>query len=90
MEIKRIKVTCLKLYTYFGKTNIIGDKVKETRRKLGMTQCELAAKLQIKSINIEQKAISRIENGERIVTDFELLELSRVLNVSVEWLLAGE
>ena len=39
---------------------------------------------------VNQKAISRIETGERVVADYELLILSRVLGYSVNWLMREE
>lgn len=41
-------------------------------------------------MNINQKAISRIETGERVVADYELLYLAKVLRVRVEDLLGKE
>ena len=79
----------MKAYKYFGKSNVVGERIKEARLKLGLSQSDLAARLQTNDINIEQKAISRLENGERFVADFELLTLSKILNVSVDWLLTG-
>lgn len=76
----------MKINKFDGKMNIVGQRVKEARLKLGISQADLAAKLQTNNVNIEQKAISRIENGSRLVTDFELLELSIILNVTIEWL----
>jgi len=34
--------------------------------------------------------VSRIETGKRIVADFELLTLSKVLNVDINWLVQDE
>jgi len=47
----------------------------------------LAAQLQIAGITIERDSISRIEIGTRFVADYELRELAKLLNVSVDWLL---
>lgn len=52
-----------------------------------MSQEDLAAKMQLAGLNLTQKAISRIETGDRVVPDFELLYFSSVLNVSVLTLL---
>ena len=52
-----------------------------------LTQMDLAAQLQTRNINIERDSVSRIEIGTRFVTDYEIVVLSQVLNVSVEWLL---
>ena len=53
----------------------------------GLSQEQLAAKVQLVGLNLNQKAISRIETGDRVVPDFELLFFSEVFDVSVETLL---
>ncbi len=80
----------MKIYDYNGKKNICGDRVHEARRKLHLTQADLAAKLQISGIIIERDSISRIEIGTRFVTDYEIRELSKILKVNVAWLLGIE
>ncbi|MBR7132500.1 MAG: helix-turn-helix transcriptional regulator [Clostridia bacterium] len=80
----------MKIYNYKGKKNICGDRVREARCKLKLTQNDLSAKLQIRGIIIERDSISRIEIGTRFVADYELRELSEILNVSVNWLLGIE
>lgn len=78
----------MKIYDYNGKKNICGERVHEARCRLRLTQAELAARLQCEGITIERDSISRIEIGTRFVTDYELLVLSKVLKVQVEWLLS--
>lgn len=80
----------MKIYDYNGKKNICGDRVHEARCKLRLTQSDLAAQLQINGIIIERDSISRIEIGTRFVADYELRELSKILKVSVGWLLGIE
>lgn len=80
----------MKIYDYNGKKNICGNRIHEARRNLGLTQSDLAAQLQINGIIIERDSISRIEIGTRFVSDYELRELSKILRVSVEWLLGVE
>lgn len=80
----------MKIYDYNGRKNICGEKVHEARCKLRMTQSDLAAKLQIAGITIERDSISRIEIGTRFVSDYEIRELSKILKVSVAWLLGIE
>ena len=77
----------MKIYDYNGKKNICGKRVKEARRKMGLSQQELAAQLQIEGINIERDSVSRIEIGTRFVADYEILVISKVLNVSADYLL---
>ena len=80
----------MKIYDYNGKKNVCGDRVHEARRKLRLTQADLAARLQVEGINIERDSVSRIEIGTRFVADYELRILARILKVSVAWLLSEE
>ena len=80
----------MKIYDFDGKKNICGKRVKEARKKLGLSQEDLAARLQVSGVVIERNSISRIESGERFVADYELLVLSRILNVSPLYLLETE
>lgn len=77
----------MKIYDYNGKANIIGPRLKAARRKMHYSQDTLAIKMQLENIEISQKVISRIEKQERFVTDYELLAFSKILNVSIYWLL---
>lgn len=80
----------MKIYDYNGKKNCCGDRVREARQKLRLSQSDLAARLQIAGIIIERDSISRIEIGTRFVADYEVAALARALKVSVEWLLEIE
>ena len=42
----------------------------------------MAAKLQLMGYGIGQKAISRMETGDRVIADYELLLLAKALGVS--------
>ena len=80
----------MKIYDYNGKKNVCGERIHEARCKLRLTQSDLAAQLQVNGIIIERDSISRIEIGTRFVADYELRELSKILKVSVNWLLGIE
>lgn len=80
----------MKIYDYKGRKNLCGDRVREARARLNITQADLVARLQVAGVIMERDSVSRIEIGTRFVTDYELLVLSDVLNVSVEWLLMRE
>lgn len=74
----------MKLYRYTnGKCNVSGAMIRRLREKAGLSQEELAAKLQLAGLSLNQKAVSRIETGDRVVPDFELLFFSEVLNVPI-------
>ena len=80
----------MKIYRFEGKCNSSGERVRIARENAGITQNELAARLQVAGVPLNQKAISRIETGERVVADYELLHLAKALNVPPIWLLTGE
>lgn len=80
----------MKIYDYHGKKNISGDRIREARLKRRLTQEDLAAKLQIEGVIMERDSVSRMEIGTRFVTDYELMVLSKVLGVSMQWLVGLE
>lgn len=74
-----------------AKKNVIGDRIRQIRSWPGvrMSQTDLVAKLQVYGIDIDQSAISRIETGERAVTDIELAAIAAIFNLSTDYLLYG-
>lgn len=77
----------MRLYTLDGNgCNISGRRIRQWRLDAGLTQEELAIKMQLNGLQMGQMAISRIETGKRLVADFELVIFSRVLGVTLEWL----
>lgn len=77
----------MKIYDFNGSKNICGQRVKEARKKLKLSQENLAARLQVEGVNIERDSVSRIEIGTRFVADYELAALCKILNVTPEYLL---
>ncbi|MBQ0037874.1 MAG: helix-turn-helix transcriptional regulator [Clostridiales bacterium] len=69
--------------------NIVGRKVRALRIAKGMSQQTLSEKLETEAIYICRGSISRIEDGQRTVTDMELRGLANVLSVSVDALFEG-
>lgn len=80
----------MKIYDFGGKKNICGIRVKEARKKLNLSQENLAAKLQLEGVILERDSVSRIEIGTRFVADYELLALCKILNVTPSYLLGLE
>ena len=78
----------MKIYDYNGRKNLCGERVHEARCRMRLTQADLAARMQVQGVTMERDSISRIEIGTRFVTDYELLVLSRILRVTLEWLLS--
>ena len=77
----------MKKLEYNGQRNICGEGVRMKRVARRMTQASLAAKMQTRGVDIEQDAISRIESGERLVTDYELRAFAAVFDTVIEDLL---
>lgn len=80
----------MKIYDYNGRKNLSGDRIREARFKKRWSQSDMAARMQLEGITIEQDSISRIELGTRFVPDYELPVYAKVLDVSIGWLLGIE
>lgn len=80
----------MKFYNFEGVKNISGERIYQARTSRHMTQLELAAKMQLQGVTIEREAISKIETGNRLVTDYELVAFSKVFRVTLDWLTENE
>lgn len=73
------------------KGNISNNRIKLARAKAAMAQVDLSAALEVDyGISLPQNVLSQIETGRRLLKDFELDAIARVLDVSPTWLLRGE
>ena len=65
--------------------NVVGPKIQKLRQSQNprITQADLAARLQALGLEIDQTALSRIEHGERQVTDIEIIAISQALDTGV-------
>ena len=70
-----------------GLNNICWKKIAELRGELGISQRELADRMQLVGIDIDKNAIQRIECGKRFVTDIEIIAFAKVFGISYENLL---
>lgn len=80
----------MKIINLDGRRNVSGERVRQVRTRKRLTQADLAARAQTTGAILEQDAISRIENGSRIVQDYELRALAEVLGVTSDWLMEDE
>lgn len=80
----------MKIYDFDGKKNICGERVKAARKKLKLSQANLAAKLQLEGVILERDSVSRIEIGTRFVADYEIVALCKVLKVTPAFILGFE
>ena len=74
----------MKIKNYNDKKNISGNKLKELRKEANMSQQDLAEKLQLEGIDLTCKEISKIENNNRLVQDFELFAFANIFKVSAD------
>ena len=64
------------------KANITGAKIRQARVRMGMSQIQLSEQLELLAVYVCRGSISRIENGERAVTDIEIDAIAKVLKIS--------
>jgi len=61
-----------------GTNNLCGRNIYAFRKNMGISQRELADKLQIQGLDVDKNAVQRIEAGKRFVTDIELSVIATV------------
>ncbi len=78
----------MKIYWNGYSKNIIGKNLKTLRKSKGLTQRELAEKLQLLGHDFSDLTILRIEQGSRFVPDYEVVILAEYFNISTDELLS--
>ena len=70
--------------------NALGPRIRDARyrEERRVSQADSAARLQAVGVDIDQTAISRIENQERLVTDLEIIAICEALDITVASLFA--
>lgn len=70
------------------KRNIVGARVRQARKvaKPLITQADLVGRLQVLGVTMDQSGLSKIESGQRPVSDIEVAALAKALKVSISWL----
>ena len=66
-----------------GKMNVVGERVKQRRAELGLTQDALCARLADRTNGAwiaDRRDVYRIEDGRRSVHDVEVLALAKALD----------
>ena len=62
----------------------IGNNIRSLREKAGVTQEQLAARLQINGCDITRSAVAKIEVGQRHLYPDEIILIKNILNVSYD------
>lgn len=69
--------------------NVIGERVRKAREKLGLTQDQVAATCQRRYWDVSRVTLAKIETGVRAVNDGEIVVLAAVLKCTPGDLLNG-
>lgn len=65
-----------------GKSNVCGKLIYNRRLEMNLSQNDLCAKLAIRDISLFSSDITHIENGTRLLKDFELIIIFDILNIN--------
>ena len=68
----------------YGTANIVGKNIEELRKKCGIKQKEMIARMQVMGCDINPTSYSKLEGQLRSATDFEIFVISKILNVKME------
>lgn len=66
-----------------GSNNLCGQRIAEIRKSKKLSQRKLAAKMQLLGYDVDHYFIRRVENGERFVTDIDLVIFCRSLDIKL-------
>lgn len=68
--------------------NLVGPVIRRQRRRLGLTQDQLAARLQLAGLpDFDRVTVAKVESQIRSVFDFELMVFAKVFQVEVSELM---
>ena len=77
----------MKIYWYRNSKNLIGHRLHDLRISQHLTQRQLAARMQLAGMEMNEVTILRIEKGQRLVTDIALKILCTFFQVDPNTLL---
>ncbi len=73
-----------------GTNNLSGRKIAQIRKEKKLSQRKLAQKMQLLGFDVDHYFIRRVENGERFVTDIDLVIFAKALEVPISAMLSAE
>lgn len=65
------------------KRNLIGENLRNIRLTHGLSQEQLIAQLNLLGLDLDRTSLSRIENQNREVYDYELMYFSKALKIDI-------
>jgi len=73
-----------------GTNNLCGGKIAQIRKAKKLSQRKLAEKMQLLGFDVDHYFIRRVENGERFVTDIDLVIFSKALEVPISDMISAD
>ena len=73
-----------------GEKNLISQRLIALRKEQGLSQRDLAQKLQLAGYDMDRNVITRIETNQRYVTDIERKALAEALDTTYSYLIDGQ
>lgn len=68
----------------------MGARIRLCRDRLGLTQEQVRARMELEQVYISRARYSRVEIGDALLRVSELIALIRALNTSCSWLLFSD
>lgn len=69
---------------YNNKANVLGNLLLEYRNKKGLSKEEVCRRVQLYGVDIHRVELYRMEKGQSIIKDFELIALCNVLDIDYD------
>ncbi len=69
---------------YENKSNVIGNLLFEHRKQKGFSKEEVCRRVQLYGVYIHRVELYRMEIGQSIIKDFELIALCNVLDIDYD------
>ena len=77
-------------YNRHTMNNVVGKYIKKIREEQGLTQEQLAIRIELEGWQVDRFVVSKIERGDRHLTDIETRTIAQALKVSVSKLFGEE
>ena len=71
---------------YNGQLNVVGDKINFYRENKNISLATLSNKLMLLGIDIPKNSLQRLECGKRIIKEYELVAIAKILDISIDLL----
>lgn len=69
---------------YEGHPNVVGNLIEKCRKAKKYNKSDLCRKLQLHGVYIDRVELYKMEKGQMIIKDFELIALCKVLDINYE------